>query len=204
MPIRSTGRTAGWLAGLLLAALAGCGTDGATIFESAAPPSAEATFGGCVFCHRDLAEKMTASGGHESLDLKCEFCHDDLTPGEVGPGHRSIPTCADCHLEQATHRDPAAGTPEECVVCHTPHGSDNLFLVNEVVSTPASGDRPVEFTALLGVADGGLASSTDPGTGLCETCHTQTRYFRGDGSGDDHFPFTCFTCHPHGAGFAPR
>jgi predicted CXXCH cytochrome family protein len=184
-------------------AVAGCGADGATRYESGPPPDADATYGGCAFCHRELAEHMTATGGHASLDLKCELCHDDLTPGEVGPGHRSVPACADCHTDQATHHDPAAGTAEQCVVCHTPHGSENLLLVNEVVSTPSSGDRRVDFTQLLGLADGGLASSTDPGSGLCETCHTTTRYYRNDGTGDDHFPFTCFTCHHHGDGFAP-
>lgn len=183
-------------------AVAACGTDGTNRFRGEAP-SADETYGQCAFCHRELAEKMTVTGGHESLDLKCELCHDDLLPGDVGPGHRSVPACADCHTTQATHHDPAAGTADECVVCHTPHGSENLLLVKEVISTPNSGDRSVQFTQLLGLAEGGLASSTDPGSGICETCHTTTRYYRGDGTGEDHFPFTCFTCHTHGEGFAP-
>jgi predicted CXXCH cytochrome family protein len=180
-----------------------CGADGTKRFRGEAP-SADETYGQCAFCHRGLAEKMTATGGHGSLELKCEFCHDDLLPGDVGPGHRSVPACPDCHPGPATHQDPAAGTDRECVVCHTPHGSPNLLLVREVVETPSFGPRPVELTNLQGLSDGGLASSTDPGSGICETCHTTTLYYRGDGTGEDHFPFTCFTCHPHGDGFAPR
>jgi predicted CXXCH cytochrome family protein len=181
-------------------ALAACGTNSASRFVGDAP-TAEATYGQCAFCHQALAVNMTATGGHHDLDLKCESCHADETPGLVGPGHRSVPACADCHTAQQTHGDPAAGTAEECTVCHTPHGSPNLFLVRTEIDTPA-GEREVDFTNLLGLADGSFASVSDPGTGLCETCHTTTRYYRSEGSGEPHFPFACFTCHPHAGGFS--
>lgn len=189
---------------LLAAALAfaACGTNGAPKSEGDAP-SAEATYGQCAFCHQALAVHMTATGGHHDLDLKCESCHPDETPGLVGPGHRGVPACADCHKVQQTHEDPAAGTPLECNVCHTPHGSSNIYLVRTEVDTPEAGLREVEFTNLLGLADGSFASVSDPGTGLCETCHTTTRYYRSDGSGAEHFPYACFTCHPHAGGFSP-
>jgi predicted CXXCH cytochrome family protein len=186
----------------LLLAL-GCGGHGGTQFSGAAP-TAEATFGICVDCHHELAVHMTATGGHHDLSVKCEFCHDDLTPGEVGPGHRSVPACAECHSEEVTHHDPAAGTAGACVVCHTPHGSPNLFLVNEQIVTPGGITRSVQLTNLLGLADGSFASVTHPGSGLCEICHTTTQFYRDDGSGNTHFSYACFTCHPHTAGFAPR
>jgi predicted CXXCH cytochrome family protein len=182
--------------------LAACGTNGAPKYEGDAP-SAEVTYGTCAFCHQALAVEMTATGGHHDLDLKCESCHADETPGQVGPGHRSVPACADCHGAQQTHEDPAAGTAGECTVCHTPHGSPNLFLVRTQIETPSGGEREVEFTNLLGLADGSFASVSDPGSGLCETCHTTTRYYRSDGSGETHFPYACFTCHPHAGGFGP-
>jgi hypothetical protein len=89
------------------------------------------------------------------------------------------------------------------VLCHTPHGSPNLLLVRRTIETPSGNRATVELTNLGGLRDGGLASVTNPGTGVCETCHTETRYYRSDGTGEPHFEFPCYTCHPHTTGFAP-
>jgi predicted CXXCH cytochrome family protein len=166
---------------------------------------AEARFDDCAICHNQLAVKAAASSGHGTLSLDCENCHGtDLEPGTVGPMHRNVPRCADCHDQQMTHQDPAAGTTTECVVCHTPHGSTNLYLLNEQILTPSGVSRPVEFTNLLGLADGSFASVSHPGSGVCEICHTTTQFYRSDGSGAQHFPYACFPCHPHADGFRPR
>jgi hypothetical protein len=77
-------------------------------------------------------------------------------------------------------------------------------LVRERIVTPDDTASPIDFTNLDGLADGSFASVSEPGSGLCEVCHSTTRYYRNDGTGEDHFPFTCFTCHSHGDGFAPR
>lgn len=190
-------------AGVLLAVLlvAGCGSD-VKEFEQELPPARE-TYGACAVCHSDVANRMFDNGGHGSLRIKCERCHEQLLDIDAGPGHRSIPACADCHGKQMTHQDPEAGTKEECLVCHTPHGSPNLFLVRQRIITPDGTAAPIEFTNVEGLADGGFASVSDPGTGLCEVCHSTTRFYPNDGMGEEHFPFTCFTCHTHAAGFAP-
>jgi len=184
----------------LVLTLAGCGTDGPNF--SGGPPDAVATYGECAFCHRELAIHMTETGGHHDLDLKCQACHEDLLPGEFGPGHRSLPRCAGCHADKETHHDPAVGAAKECTQCHTPHGSANLLLLNESISTPAGGVRPVEFMNRDGFADGSYASLSDPGSGVCEICHTATRFYRGDGSGEQHFVSNCIICHEHEQGFA--
>lgn len=231
------------LAAVLLL-VAACGNEGATKFGGALP-SPETTFGGCAFCHHDIAARMVATGGHHDLGIKCEFCHADLKPDEFGPGHRSVPACADCHSEQMTHHDPSAQTAVQCIVCHTPHGSPNRVLVHEEVpitmplpggsagiecasdgdcpaglaciaperaSIPTSTGRvcaaPITFTNLTGRADGSFASSSDPGTGICEVCHTTTAHYRSkylptNGPGSSHFTLACFTCHPHTAAFRP-
>jgi len=200
-PIPRTDWRQAVLATLSLAlTLAGCGTDG-TKFPGG-PPSAEATYGECVFCHRELATHMAETGGHHDLGLRCQACHENLLPGEVGPGHRSKPRCADCHRDQETHHDPALGTATECTQCHTPHGSRNLRLVNESISTPTGEVRPVEFINRDGLADGSYASASDPGSGACEICHTTTRFYRSDGSGQQHFVSNCIVCHGHQQGFA--
>jgi hypothetical protein len=158
----------------------------------------EARFSPCAFCHNELAVKAAASAGHGRRSLDCVPCHADAAPGEVGPGHRRVPACADCHSEQQTHQD------SECVVCHTPHGSANLYLVREQLLTPSNVTRDVQFTNIYGLADGSFASVSRPGTGVCETCHGGTRFYRSDGAGEPHVTYPCFTCHPHALGFALR
>ena len=111
--------------------------------------------------------------------LKCQICHADQEPGMVGPCHRCIP-----------------GEP------HTPHGT-NIFMITEQIHTPNRGTHSVVLSNGMGLADGSLASVTQPGTGLCETCHTCTEFYRSDGTGAVHFPYTCFACHPHAIGFTP-
>src|SRR5262249_42426660 len=119
-------RTAATVALALLALLPACGDHGATQY-SGAPPSPAVVYGQCAFCHAELATAMVAAGGHAGLQRKCEACHQDLTPGIVGCGHRSVPRCPDCHHAQITHHDPAVAAAQQCTICHTPHGSPNLL-----------------------------------------------------------------------------
>lgn len=164
----------------------------------------EARFGNCGFCHNDVTGQALEHT-HGTIEIDCARCHDNLQPGAFGPQHQRITPCVDCHGSQRqTHQDPDAGGARECGVCHDPHGSSNLYLVADFVLTPSGSRRPVTFTVLKGLEDGGLASVSQPGSGLCETCHSSTRYFRADGSGEPHFGFPCFTCHPHELGFSPR
>ena len=189
---------------LALLAAAGCGTDGANKFKGSAP-TADEVFGSCAFCHSGLANRMVAAGGHHDLTVVCTTCHDqDLKPNDPGPGHRNVPACADCHQEQMTHHDPAQRAEDQCLVCHTPHGSPNLFLVKESIDTALGTTSEIDFTNLRGQADGSFASKSDPGTGVCEVCHSTTEFYRSNGTGEDHFTLACFACHRHAAAFAPR
>lgn len=192
-----------WISGIALVFwIAGCGDSGSKQYSGSAP-TAQEVYGPCAQCHDGTAERMLARGGHHDLSIKCDTCHEDLRPNDPGPGHRSIPACADCHSEQATHHDTATAA-EQCLTCHTPHGSTNLLLVRQRLTVPGGTRKEVSFTNLSGKANGSFASVSSPGTGVCEICHTNTRYFRSDGSGAPHFDFPCQTCHSHSNGFTPR
>lgn len=188
---------------LVLALVAACANPGAPIEGGSTPPlDPIAVYGDCAFCHDPIATSLTVNGGHGSLAIKCQVCHEQLLD-IPGPGHESVPQCATCHPAKETHHDPAAGTPQQCQVCHTPHGSPNLFLVNTSILTPQDEEAPITFTNLTGKADDSFASVSDPGTGVCEVCHTTTKFYNNTGTGEPHFGFPCYTCHPHDAGFEP-
>jgi len=108
--------------------------------------------------------------------------------------------CSDCHLEQ-THMS------SNCLTCHAPHGSANLAGVRETIRTTDRSERPVVFvnrTGLNSFADGDAAYD-----GVCEVCHTATKYHTRDGSGFvnhsggfDLSGTDCTACHTHQTGFA--
>lgn len=92
--------------------------------------------------------------------------------------------CSACHtvkLHNSTVTNssrPAWGTTFTCRTCHTAHDTANILLVNESIVTPNSGTHTVDFRSMSdvnGIEPFGLVNSTTPGTGPCETCHTNTR-----------------------------
>lgn len=160
--------------------------------------AAVASDANCATCHADQAARLAKASGHSNR--ACGSCHPEVAP-TPGPGHRAAEACGSCHPNTATH------APHEsrfaCTQCHDPHGSDNTDLVLAAITTPQGSERPVVFRDRIGRADGSFASASTPGTGVCEICHTSTRFYRVDGGGEPHFTFSCLPCHLHANGFAP-
>lgn len=170
--------------------------------QTAPPPDA----GVCGSCHYDLALAYTFPAGHAAA-LDCIACHGDRRPGTVGRNHRTIPTCDSCHRD--VHGHPAKAAEREgrretrnCLNCHDPHGGANLHLIRSPVRWRQR-LRDVRFTVEDGQVPGGLASPTDPGTGLCEVCHKKTDVYPSNGRGQSHFAADCMLCHDHARAFAP-
>lgn len=152
----------------------------------------------CIICHGTEASKLALPSGHSGR--ACESCHAAVSP-TPGPGHQSAEACQTCHPANATHAPGGVGMP--CTQCHDAHGSTNADLVLEAIQTPSGALRPIVFDNLAGRADGSFASASDPGSGICEICHTTTQFYRADGTGEPHFTFSCLPCHRHADGFAP-
>ena len=160
-----------------------------------------ATESNCQICHADEAARHALPSQHASIP--CDTCHAQVSP-TPGPNHRAIEACESCHAQSdfATHAPPGR-TPFPCTQCHDAHGSANLNLVHEILTTPAGAMVPIRFDSLLGRVDGGFANASAPGTGICEVCHTTTNHYRADGTGSPHFTDSCLPCHRHGDGFEP-
>ena len=141
----------------------------------------------------------------------------------AGSGHllRRTPgsqLCIDCHNLQ-THSSQNTTTNYgnwalDCLTCHTPHETTNIYLIREQIETPSSGTKSVVFqvddkaggtnpnNSYLGDTSG--PSNTPYDDGVCEVCHTQTTHWRNDTSGGDHSHSQnarCVTCHEHEGGF---
>jgi predicted CXXCH cytochrome family protein len=157
----------------------------------------------CTICHADEATRLAKPSLHNAnFTGKCTSCHAEAKP-DPGPGHRAISACTQCHApaDIMTHMPPGVA-PLPCTQCHDPHGSDNIELVRDVTHTPQGLDQPIHFIGRGGKADGSFVSVSAPGSGVCETCHTTTQFYRADGTGAAHFTLPCFPCHTHGKGFA--
>lgn len=143
-----------------------------------------------------------------------------VTVGAAGTGSilrrtNSSQICQDCHALQ-THASQYNSTAygswgNECQVCHTPHGTSNIYLVRPTITTPNSGAKSVVFQNTTGVAANSYGTPTASGNGvnICEVCHTQTR--NGDGTArarnnaptdwTKHYSGDCIACHAHSGGF---
>jgi hypothetical protein len=115
-------------------------------------------------------------------------------------GTRNNALCLDCHFE-ATHKG------ANCLVCHQAHNTQNLSGIRGVVRTTDHSERPVRFSNITRA--GSFADGNTTYDGICEVCHTTTRYYRRDGSGSaihaDGKNYTgkdCTKCHNHLYGFA--
>jgi hypothetical protein len=107
---------------------------------------------------------------------------------------------------------------QDCLVCHTPHSTNNIYLVRDSIQTPSSGKLEVIFKT-LGIGDpyndpdpvigdpfsGVMADDSDHvHTGICEVCHRTTSHHNNDDthSGQGHYNAEdCSGCHLHTEGF---
>jgi len=108
--------------------------------------------------------------------------------------------CLDCH-NTGTHKS------ANCLTCHESHNYVNRHGIRPRVKTPSSGIRNVVFGNVTGQSS--FADGDNIYDGICEVCHTSTKYYRNNGTGfvnhSGGFNYNgknCVTCHTHDSGFA--
>ncbi len=126
--------------------------------------------------------------------------------------------CLDCHNlsgHSSQSTDTSYGNWQTvCLECHTPHSTNNIYLIRQSVVAPDGVTRTVNFFNITGDADNSYADSTPPGggpNGICQVCHTQTQgpgsvvRWRYSGNADTHYTGAgtqkCTICHSHTSGF---
>lgn len=126
--------------------------------------------------------------------------------------------CMDCH-NVSSHSSQSTDTSygnwqTVCLECHTPHNTNNIYLVRQSIVAPDGVTRNVTFFNATGDANNsyvnsGAAASTQ---GLCQVCHTKTQgagnvvRWRFNGNADSHYTAaagtqSCRYCHSHTSGF---
>ncbi len=170
------------------------------------------------------------TGGHHLAgsaltDADCIRCHDTSQhqAGTVrlwndpstrtsafavnGDPAQLVQLCQGCHSgadHPAVHTTGTGWTPActECHELHNPASTNRALVANSVQNQTLNTDLPVVFRAATG--PGSFDDGTGANDGICQICHTTTRYHRADGGGSlHHAGADCTTCHPHGNGFVP-
>jgi predicted CXXCH cytochrome family protein len=151
--------------------------------------------GHCLSCHDETKEQWDNLSSHRVL-YDCSFCHE--TVAESGEGHAASKDCSACH-SHTPH------PPSECSACHEPHGTINAFLMKDTIKLADGSEVPVHVTKPEGASKNGLARAgvegEKAGSGLCEVCHQNTKYYNSKGDGEAHDTDFCGHCHDHEEGY---
>jgi hypothetical protein len=131
----------------------------------------------CADCHFGY----NSPNSTQTINDKCLSCHNGI----------SAPAAE-------THRN------QSCTVCHNPHHQEqervNASTYSKLIRTTIN-SHSVKLMASSGANS--FADGDSVFNGVCEVCHTTTKYHRNNGTGVSHNNgANCTACHPHDLGFS--
>ncbi|HHQ48876.1 MAG TPA: hypothetical protein ENK19_08355, partial [Acidobacteria bacterium] len=192
-----------------------CGTD-CTVWEF------DVDVTGLARGWHEVTAEVTDAAGNVARAVRGFWVRNNGTrpagSGELLRRTYSSQLCRDCH-NLPTHSSQHTGTTYgnwavDCLTCHTPHNTLSIYLIRPKIKTPSSGTKSITFWT------DDRAGGTNPirsylgnyflpdyhpwDDGICEACHTRTKYHRNNASGDHTHNANrrCVNCHPHNQGFA--
>jgi predicted CXXCH cytochrome family protein len=163
-------------------------------------------------------EQISVVPGEDLVNcLSCHRAHGSPYPKMLRWDPTYVDACVICHTTKVTETQGRYHVSEvtDCCDCHNMHGQgppdyyppyNTTTLIADTITTPNSDPKNVVFPS-GGASD--FISDGSPVDGVCEVCHTQTKYYRNDGTspGGEHPLYTgdepvylgwdCTSCHSH-------
>ncbi len=160
----------------------------------------------CAYCHSlhgapgfTLLNQPSEANLILTAEMVCLSCHGPL-------GSSSL--TADVHSSAISG---ATINRISCIECHDAHdhqqnvnGVDNLNMVLETITVMTTlGDLDAVVFADKDYTDDSSHDYSHPdASGICQVCHTLTKFQRNDGFKSGHqLGGVCMNCHPHSNGF---
>ncbi|SNB47896.1 CxxxxCH/CxxCH domain-containing protein [Geobacter sp. DSM 9736] len=180
----------------------------------------------CADCHDGDSAHIDASASvHRKrvfdnmtgFNKGCTYCHNDEQKIKAGWTWRNYSSTYKIRgyvpfYNMSTHFTKKGGSAVPngqdmaCSQCHDLHGTTNLSMVRTKIAYTNSTTWTISFAnrSTIGGGDGPVNKVTN--RGLCQVCHTKTKYFRAGVDETGHPDRNCFSCHPHnarGGAFSP-
>jgi predicted CxxxxCH...CXXCH cytochrome family protein len=164
----------------------------------------------CTTCHDATADHIGAGAAQKRLLLSgnalCNTCHTTAAFKGLSTAHidmlnhgaaASKPPVTDAFANYTTTND---GRASECSGCHDTHGTSNLSAIRTSINGQSIvyTDRSAGFYVSSPITVNG----NDFYNGLCQVCHTKTKYFRNNVDPSASLAHTqgdnnCMKCHYH-------
>ncbi|NOX85824.1 MAG: hypothetical protein GXO86_07665 [Chlorobi bacterium] len=142
--------------------------------------------------------------------VECSSCHgihyttSGGANGGTGDGYLLRTTndnnlCTTCH----TYTGHQGASCKQCHQTHNPNLT-NIYMTKDEVQTTNSGLKPVLFITETG--PNSFADGDNTYDGICEVCHTTTKYHRNNSSGNHvhNLNINCVACHSHADEFVAQ
>ena len=146
----------------------------------------------CTTCHDNNSAHVTGALGATArlqaeltgtFNADCNYCHNNAA---------SIPTAG--FLNMSTHFTvKGSGQTMACAVCHEPHGTTNLSMIKKIIK-----NKTVSYTISYTDRSADWVDTSSK-LGLCQICHTATKYYQAGVAERNHATTRCFDCHAHNA-----
>ncbi|MSM40519.1 MAG: CxxxxCH/CxxCH domain-containing protein [Geobacter sp.] len=130
--------------------------------------------------------RTIAGLGDGTTNVACTYCHNDPTK-VTNARFRNM----------STHSSSYPDGPQDmaCRECHDPHGAtNNLSMIRGSINFINTTTWVITYTN----RDTGWINTTS-NRGLCQVCHTKTKYYRAGRAESSHPTTNCYSCHTHNA-----